>query len=329
MLTRLAASGAEAVFNRVSDQVAGLAVTEPQRDLLSTAVTGLKLQAQEDELLIFARLPLLVYAGCGGEAMAALPLAAATTLLFLGIDILDDLADGDLPEHWHGYRPSEINLAAATLLAALPQLIISELDAPASRLAAMQRSLAQGMLRMSAGQQRDLALAGSAVVSPQEVEDLVAAKSGEEVAMFAALAAQFAGAAPAEVNAYKEFGEALGTGAQLSSDCHDLFQASHSKDLANGTRTLPMALYLKRLSAEERTGFLTLLEQARVDEAAQDAVRRRLRPSGVVRLCAFVVEMYCQRALGALERAAPLEPAAAGLRGLVDGISFFPPKERG
>jgi len=323
------AIGPEAVFNRVSDLVASLAVAEPQRGLLRTALTGLKLQAQEDEFLIFARVPLLVYAGCGGEAMAAVPLAAATTLLFLGIDILDDLADGDLPGHWQGYRPSEINLTATTLLAALPQLIIAELDAPASRLAAMQRTLALGLLRMSAGQQRDLALAGSSMVSPREVEDLVAAKSGAEVAMFATLAAQFAGAGLEAVNAYAEFGRTLGTGAQLASDCHDLFQAPHSKDLANGTRTLPIALFLKRLSGEERTSFLTLLEQARVDVAAQEAVRGRLRPSGVVRHCAFMVELYCQRGLRALEQAAPREPAATGLKALVDGISFFPQKDRG
>jgi hypothetical protein len=92
--------GLEAVFNRALGLVADLAAAEPQHGLLSTALTGLKLQAQEDESLIFARVPLLVYAGCGGEAMTAVPLAAATTLLFLGIDILDDLADGDLPEHW-------------------------------------------------------------------------------------------------------------------------------------------------------------------------------------------------------------------------------------
>jgi geranylgeranyl pyrophosphate synthase len=305
------------------------AVTEPQRRILNTAIVGLRQQAAEDEMCLFAQTPLLVYAGCGGDPAATVPLAAATTLLFLGIDILDDLADGDLPDHWQGYRPSEINLAAATLLAALPQLIIAELEAPASRLAAMQRTLAQGLLRMSAGQQQDLALAGSPVVSPQEVEELAAAKSGAEIAMFGAMAAQFAGAAPEMVNAYEEFGRALGTGGQLASDCHDLFQASHSKDLANGTRTLPIALYLNRLPEAERTGFLTLLEQARGDGAAQDAVRTRLRPSGVLRLCAFIVELHCQRALRVLERAAPREPAATALKGLVDGISFFPQKGRG
>ncbi len=299
------------------------AVTEHQRRLLQTALVGLRQQALEGELAQFVHLPLLIYAALEGDEQAARPLAAATSLLFLGLDIFDDIADGDLPTHWANYRTSEINLAAATLLAAIPQLIIAELDAPPERLAAMQRTLAEGLLRMSAGQQRDLATAGSERVSVAEIEASVEMKTGEEVAMFARLAAQLAGASVETANIYAAMGRALGTGGQLSSDCYDIFTAAHSKDLANGTRTLPIALHLERQNGAERGVFLAMLDKARYDAAAQEEVRERLRAAGEMRCSAFVVETYCQRALRLLDQANPHEAARGELRALINSVSFF------
>lgn len=138
------------------------------------------------------------------------------------------------------------------------------------------------------------------------------------------LAAQFAGASAEVVTLYAAFGRALGTVGQLASDCHDLFLAAQSCDLANGTRTLPIAFHLERLAGAERAQFLALLEQARTDAGAREAVRRGLRAAGALRHCAVVVEIYCQRALRVLELARPWELASRGLREMVHGTSFFP-----
>jgi len=274
-------------------------------------------------------LPLLVYAGIRGDEAPARPLAVATTLLYLGIDLIDDLADGDLvdgalPPHWDGYRATEINLAAATLLSSLPQLALAELDVPPDRGVALQRVLARGLLRMSAGQQRDLALAGTSGADVGEVEASVVAKSGEGWALFAALAAQLAGAEPEVVDAYASFGRWLGAARQIANDCHDLFTAAHSRDLASGARTLPIAMHLERLAGQERHSFLGLLDGARRDSGAQRAVRARLRAAGELLRCGVQVEVHCRRAGRALERARPLEPAAGLLRSMIDEASFLP-----
>ena len=92
-----------------------------------------------------------------------------------------------------------------------------------------------------------------------------------------ALAAAFAGAGAAALDQYDAMGRALGTAVQLTSDCRDLFEAPHSKDLAAGTRTLPIALTLDRLAGNERTEFVALLHRARTDTAAGMAVRERIR----------------------------------------------------
>ena len=300
--------------------------TAHQCRLLMTALRGLQDPALDDPPLQLAcvHLPLLVYASLRGDAAPAIPLAVVTALLHLGIDVFDDLADGDLPAHWAGHRPAEIHLAAATLFAALPQLALADLDAAPACRVAMQRALAGSLLRMSAGQQRDLALAGAATAGPDDIAASVDDKSGEELALFAALAAQLAGAPAALVRTYAALGHALGTGRQFAEDCYDLFTAPHSRDLASGARTLPIALYLERQTGEERARFLALLADARRDAAAQEAVRRCLRAAGVLRHCAVIVEVYCQRARRLLEEAAAGEPGRGGLQGMVDVVSFFP-----
>ncbi|MBI4371670.1 MAG: polyprenyl synthetase family protein [Elusimicrobia bacterium] len=318
---------AQEVFSRTKRFVSVQAQSPGQKRLLLTAVENLEAQLGEEEPLPFISLPLAVHAALRGEPTPALPLAVAGTLLFLGIDLLDDLADGDLPRTpWRRFPPAQVQLAATTALCALAPKALAELAAPPERIVAMQRRLAEGLLRMSAGQQQDLGFAGRARVGAQAVEESVAGKSGEEIALWAALAALLAGAPSAQIARYEDVGRAIGTAGQLASDCHDLFQAEHSRDLANGTRTLPIALHLEPLDAPARRGFMRLLDRAREDAAARAEIRRLLIEGGRLRHCAFVVEIHCQKALARLKEARPLEPAGGALREMIRQVSFFPGK---
>ena len=296
------------------------AVSEAQRGILEHAIAGLSVGAGPPPLIL---LPQLVHAAITGDSSPARPLCVATTLLFTGIDILDDLADGDLPPHWDGYAPSQIQLAATTLVSALPQMAISGLSAGPEARAAMHQTLATGLLRMAAGQAADLANAGGACPDPDLVEASVVQKSGEEGAMFASLAAQLAGACDSLVQLYGGFARAFVTAGQLSSDCYDLFTAPQSKDLANGSRTLPIALALRKSGSGPREEMLNLLAAARTDPSARQAVRKRLFAAGAVRMCGFIIEVYCAQARSLLARANPMEPAATELCSLIDYMSLF------
>lgn len=316
------------VLDAVEAFIARHARSKPQRRLLLTAAAGLRAQVEEEPDFPFPFLhlaPLLVRGlrRTGGDE---LPLAVATSLLFLGVDVIDDLADGDRPPHWGTRTPAEVNLAGATLLAALTQLAVAELDAPDAVRAAMQRTLAEGLLRMGAGQGDDLAHTGRDEVRAEAVEASVEGKSGEEVATFAALAARYAGATEDVVETCAELGRALGTGAQIASDCHELFTEPDCRDLAHGSRTLPVALHLERLSGDERRAFLALLDRARGSAEARAAIRERLRAAGELRRCAFLVEIHCQRGLRALERLPLAEPARSAVRTMLRSISFFDPE---
>ena len=205
--------------------------------------------------------------------------------------------------------------------------IFEELTFLADHILTMEKllleTLSRALLKMSAGQLTDLSMNGRDEVRASEIERSVAAKSGEELSLFASLAAQFAGASAEIVSHYEAMGSEMGTAGQLASDCYDIFQAAHSKDLANGTRTLPIALYLEKASAWERRSFLELLDRSRKEDSCIKEIRGRLHEAGILKFCAFIIELHIQRALKELREAQALEPASGELGRLIEKISFF------
>jgi geranylgeranyl pyrophosphate synthase len=303
------------------------AVTPRQSGLFVLALNSLQNRIEAEAAstlpLLFLHLPLRVYAALCGDDAPAIPLAIATTLIYLGMDLLDDLADGDLSEEWKAYRPEEITLLSITLLTALPLRLFASLPvSPATRLQ-MIGLMADAGIRLSAGQGSDLAGAGQENVTVAQVEASVEGKSGSEFALFTALAALLAGATSAQVAHFAEMGRAIGVAGQLLSDWGDLFALPHSRDMASGTRTLPIALYLERVNGTERQTFLDLLDEARHSADAQSAVRTRLETSGIAFQSAFAIEAHCQRARRLFREAALSHPAADDLEAIVSRLSIF------
>jgi geranylgeranyl pyrophosphate synthase len=315
------------VLDRAEEFALRHAATAEQRRLLSAALGGRRAAlgrqfALADDLDCVS-IPRWVYAAIQPDDRAVLPLTVACYLLWTGIDLLDDAMDGDTPPGWREFRPAEITLAGMTLVSALAPLAVAALDAPPATVVAMQRTLAGGLLAMSAGQQDDVAMAGGSGATAAAVVASVMAKSGASLAMLATMAAQFAGAAAETAASYGEMGRALGTARQLQSDCHDLFVAAHSKDLASGTRTLPIALRLQGLAGDEREQFLALLDRARTEEAARETVRTQLMDAGALWRCSYVIEVHCEQARRALALARPHPTADHALRRRIDATSIF------
>lgn len=317
-----AAPRTAAVLAWVEAFVARQARSADQQALLARALVGLQTKAAQHPLFLPVQLPLLVYEGISGEHAPAVPLAGATALLWLGIDILDDQADGDVPPQWTGQPAPLVTLAAAGLLAALAPLALAALDVPPARLAALHTTLADALLRLGAGQQGDLSLMARAEFSAAEVLAAREANSGALGALFAALAA-VAAAAPAERVAHcTALGQALSMAGVLLNDCRDLLGGAPSRDLASGARTLPIALYLDGLAPAAREEALALLARAREEPAAHAAVCDRLLTADVLPCCLLVIEGYAARARAALAAAALGEPARSRLAAFIDAWSL-------
>jgi hypothetical protein len=309
--------------------IAEAAQGEPQRRLLDTALEGLRrhiAESRADDVTI----PSIDYlfAICAAvqapDLGSVTALAGACSLVFLGLDILDDAADGDRPPHWGDCSAAEINLAGATVLSTLPALAVARLDIPADLRAAMQQTLSCGLLRMSAGQHADLAMTDTGIVDPERVEASVIGKSGEQLATYCTLAAQLVGLPDAQIADYAEMGRHFGTAEQLLSDCHELLCDPDMRDLAHGARTLPVALYLARLGNHERPAFLALLDRARHDKTARLEARDRIRATGVVRRVLVKAELYRQHARRAAARACPAESPRRALDRILGGFGVDP-----
>lgn len=270
----------------------------------------------------YLEIPLLVYGGITGNAEGALPLGSLGAFLFLGMDIIDDIADGDAKAHWPKFDPLELELAASLFLSALPQILISNLNAPSRTVIEIQKRFARGIIEAARGQQKELKIKGGENISQKEIEDSVAGKSSG-LATLACISAELAGAEREQIGYYEEMGGNLGGAAQLATDFHDLFESPVSRDLKNEIRTLPIALYLEKCPAIERKNFLNLLRGAGKDPAKEKKVRSLLFSKGIARLTAFIVELYCERARKGLLSAKPKEPYGGRLAEYINKVSFF------
>lgn len=300
----------------------------PFRALSRRLVGGAARQAEEGIAGVgwvpYIDLAFDVTAAAGGDAALAPLLAAATAFVFSGLDVIDDIADGDCQPQWQGVPVEQQTLAGLAALASYPQALLARLPLLPGRIATMQARSSRALLLTCGGQHMDLALRGAEIAPPDAVEAATAGKSGEQLALYCAWAATAAGASAEQVEAYATFGRGLGTVGQINSDVTELCHEEWCRDLATGTRTLAIAYHLARCG-DGRPAFLDLLERARSDREAQQQVRQAVMVSGAVRMAAITAGLHAHRARRALGQAAALEPGRSRLHAMLDSLAARKP----
>jgi geranylgeranyl pyrophosphate synthase len=316
----------ERVFAYIEELIGTLPVPPNHRELLRVHLDVGREQAKVSPELLAIQLPFLVHAAITGDEGPALPVAGACTLLYLGADLFDNLIDHELTPSWSARDPAEANLAAATLLAALPQLSIARLrehrTLPA-RLWALANLFAETLLEMSAGEHEDLLFREREDVRPEMCRAMAERKSGSEFALFATAGAMLATEDPVVIEDYAAFGRCLGTAGQICSDVGDIWSEGISRDLLNGERTLPIVHALYALRGAPRERLQELLVAARESAGYHDEVRMLLAAAGSIHYTTLVAEIYLQRARDHLAAATPREPAGQVLRMLLDRTSLL------
>ena len=316
----------EQVFAFIEELIEALPVPLRHRELLQVHLGVGREQIDIYPELPAIQLPLLVHAAITGDQRPALPLAGACTLLYLGADLFDNLIDHELSPSWHTRDPAEANLAAATLLGALPQLSVARLreqGTPPARLWALAHLFAETLLTMSAGEHEDMLVAKRENVGLKMCRTMAERKSGSEFALFTRAGAILATEDPSVIEKYAVFGLCLGTASQICSDIEDIWSEGISRDLLNGKRTLPIVHALYALRGASRERLHELLRVARKSAEYHDEVRALLAAAGSIHYTILVVEIYLQRARDQLAAASPREPAGWVLRILLDGTSLL------
>ncbi len=316
----------ERVFAFIEELIGALPVPPSHRELLRVHVGVGREQAEVYPELPAIQLPLLVHAAITGDERPALPVAGACTLLYLGADLFDNLIDDELSSKWRARDPAEANLAAATLLAAVPQLAIARLqkqEIPVARLWALANLFAETLLTMSAGEYEDLLFTERGDVRPEMCKAMAQRKSGSELALFASAGAILATEDVELIEEYTAFGLYLGTARQIYTDVLDIWKRENSADLLNGKRTLPIVHALSTLEGESWERLQDLLGVVREGNERHDEVRTLLLEAGSVDYTDVVVRIYREQARYHLAEASPREPAGRALRLLLDGTSVL------
>lgn len=310
----------ERILGWLDDLVAGLPTSPAHRELLAVHIGEGRKLAAAGVLRAACELPLLTHCAITGYEAPAIPVAGACLSVYLGADLLDNIADEELPGSWRG-RAAEAMLAATTTLAALVPAALSELDGalPAARRWGLVGLFGRALAAMSHGQHLDLDATGK-IPSPQQCRAIAEAKSGTEIGLFAESGAALASDDGEIAGAYRRYGRALGAAAQISSDLADLL--GERRDLCAGKVTLPVAHALAT-AADDRDAFAGLVAAARTDPGAAAEVAAAAASRGSTAYAALVIEVYAQRARRSLERARPAEPAARALERFIDDVSLL------
>jgi hypothetical protein len=307
-----------AVIEGVTQLVLRESAGGEQRALLLATLSGLRAcGAQPGDLLPSVHLPLLVAAHVSGDDREAVPVAVLAAVLELGMDLADAMADGEIDGRWPELPAAAVPLVAMLMTSAVPMRAVSMLEAPATRRLAMLDALGRQGLLIAYGQQLDLMLTRARAPGSATVAASNRGKTGERRALYAILAARFAGAAPAVEDELATMARALGEATQLTNDLHDLFAVNPSRDLSNGTRTWPIAWALEQLTGEDRRELLSELDAATRPGADHAALQARLADLNAAGRTRLQIAYHSGLAVDALDRLSPRPAVRAVLTALI------------
>lgn len=192
-----------------------------------------------------ARWPAYVFAGCigtGGESSAAIRVAAAVELFMAGLDVLDEIEDGDYsPLVAEAGQAQALNVSTA--LTFLAQRVLGGLNrdgVPVSRLPLFHQTMADAGLAATGGQYLDLASVDSPDFTMDDGLEVARRKGGSLVAGACRLGAMLGTDQNEILDLYSAWGRHYGTMAQLANDLHDAEDVQQKSDIKLGKPTLPL-----------------------------------------------------------------------------------------
>ena len=247
-------------------------------------------------------LPLLACRAAGGQALAAVPGAAAVACMQISIILVDDMLDDDPRGEYRrlGAGPAA-NLSLAFQAAAFRVIAPGVQDA--ERRAAVTASLAWLGLATALGQHWD--------VQDRSDEDnywkVVRAKSTPFYGAALHVGALLGGADARVAEDLRAFGLLVGEVIQIQDDLLDAFQTPANPDWKQGRNNLAI-LYALAARHRDRGRFVELLPRIDDPQSLREA-QQILIGCGAVSYCAYHLVQRYQRARQLLDAAPLADPA--------------------
>ena len=247
-----------------------------------SALRSILERPRPDSELLFWKYPWVVARAVGDAEFASYP-SASMLCLSLGIQLVDDLLDGDLGGVADGLSPGRAaNLAVALHLAA--HRIVCTSPTPRERRESCMQWVSSAGLGTSKGQELE---------TVEEADDeasywrIVREKSRPLVATGCALGGAIAGADDSTVSQLADLGGLLGEVIQVQDDLADALAQPRQQDWVRPTRNLPI-LYAMTADHADRERFVELLGTTGQPSDLAEA-QRILSRSGAVAYCIYHV----------------------------------------
>ena len=135
--------------------------------------------------------------------------------------------------------------------------------------------------------------------------DIIYKKTASLLSASSSAGALSVGASPANVAAMRRFGEYVGLVFQIRDDILDFTPTADTgkpsnNDLRERKITLPLIEVLERVSDEERSEIISLVERCATDESCVEQVQQRVVAAGGIEAATETMKVYLQRAMSIL-----------------------------
>lgn len=276
------------------------------------------------------RLCLLCCAAAGGDALVAVPAAAAIELLHNFTLIHDDIQDQSSHRHhrqtiWSRWGAAQaINVGDGMYAIAHQQLLkLAAHGVPAERIVRLMGEFDATVLRICEGQFLDVGFENRWDIAAADYVQMIGGKTAAIFAFAASAGATLAGADDARTTRYGTLGTALGLGFQLRDDLLGIWGEERvtgkpvADDIRRRKKSLPVIMLHERAAAAERAYLEACYASEEVVAADIATVLAMLDTAGVHDECQEIVETYHARAFALLGAAGASGPARDTLAALI------------
>ncbi|MBM4317041.1 MAG: hypothetical protein FJ116_06125 [Deltaproteobacteria bacterium] len=247
-------------------------------------------------------LSLGIYGSLKREMTDALPLSRAATLFFLGIDIVDNVFDEEIPNALLPFSSPQVSLTGMTLLSPMTHMALEDLGS-SPHANKIRLLFSEAVCRISMGQFSDLSSRPDILWSPLQSLQVSLQKGGIQGELYATIAALWAGASDSVAEKCGTFGRYLSTAGQIQSDISDIMRGELGNDLKNGKQTLPVSYALKTANSEEKQKLIEMLREASNQSSIVPELKRVIIRSGGIRYAAFCAQLLIAKAQDAISHA--------------------------
>lgn len=253
---------------------------------------------------------LLVSSGIRGiDDETILPLAASAVFIRVGIKLLDDLNDNEIPLTLKNYASTDLLFTSIILSTTLPQWLFTTFSIEPQIINKLQATLSCGLLRIVSGETENLQ--NNILFTPSVTDTEIFAKNKASTAtLLSNLATVYTNSDEETISSYCAFAYNARGIAQQVNDMKELFITARFNDLREGRWTLLIAICYEILAKEKKASFIALLTTAKKEHDARIQVRDFLRQPCFLNPLLEIIQRYYQEAKKALHHAKPLYPAS-------------------